>query len=169
MTAPSDGSAVKPAPVDIEAGKARLGLRPGAPIGARRIDHVQIAVRNLDDSAGSMPPFWASSSRRRLRAGASSEPPTAFTCVSSRILPQGTSSLGMSISIMSDLSSTTLMKQSAAFTRSGFGSVLMTRSLTGHAAGLPTSWTRTEFGSRSRTDSAAGSDDRLVAFPLLLS
>jgi lactoylglutathione lyase len=52
MTAPSDGSAVKPAPVDIEAGKARLGLRPGAPIGARRIDHVQIAVRNLDDSAG---------------------------------------------------------------------------------------------------------------------
>ena len=51
MTAPSDGSAVKLAPVDIEAGKARTGLRPGAPVNARRIDHVNISVRDLDVSA----------------------------------------------------------------------------------------------------------------------
>ena len=42
----------KPALVDLEFGKARVGLRPAAPIDARRIDHVQISVRNLDDSAG---------------------------------------------------------------------------------------------------------------------
>ena len=51
MTAPSDGSAVKLAPVDIEAGKTRTGLRPGAPVNARRIDHVNISVRDLDVSA----------------------------------------------------------------------------------------------------------------------
>jgi catechol 2,3-dioxygenase-like lactoylglutathione lyase family enzyme len=38
--------------VDLEAGKARAGLRPAAPIDARRIDHVQISVRDLDESAG---------------------------------------------------------------------------------------------------------------------
>ena len=51
MTAPSDGSAVKLAPVDIEAGKTRAGLRPGAHVNARRIDHVNMGVRNLDVSA----------------------------------------------------------------------------------------------------------------------
>ena len=50
MTATSDGSAVKLAPVDIEAGKARTGLRPGAPVNARRIDHVNMGVRDLDVS-----------------------------------------------------------------------------------------------------------------------
>jgi catechol 2,3-dioxygenase-like lactoylglutathione lyase family enzyme len=42
----------KPAPVDLEVGKARAGLRPAASIDARRIDHVQINVRDLDESAG---------------------------------------------------------------------------------------------------------------------
>ena len=63
MTAPSDSvkatptqssppsSAVKPAPVDIEAGKARAGLRPAPPVNARRMDHVNISVRDLDASA----------------------------------------------------------------------------------------------------------------------
>jgi catechol 2,3-dioxygenase-like lactoylglutathione lyase family enzyme len=63
MTAPSAGtkgaptessppsSAVKPAPVDLEAGKARTGLRPGAPVNARCIDHVNMSVRDLDVSA----------------------------------------------------------------------------------------------------------------------
>ena len=63
MTAPSDSvkatltqssppsSAVKPAPVDIGAGKARAGLRAGPPVNARRMDHVNISVRDLDVSA----------------------------------------------------------------------------------------------------------------------
>jgi lactoylglutathione lyase len=51
MTAPSDGSAIKPAPVDIEAGKARTGLRPAPPVNARRMDHVNMSVRDLDVSA----------------------------------------------------------------------------------------------------------------------
>jgi catechol 2,3-dioxygenase-like lactoylglutathione lyase family enzyme len=63
MTAPSDrvegaptesspsSSAVKPAPVDIEAGKARAGLRPAPPVNARRMDHVNMSVRDLDVSA----------------------------------------------------------------------------------------------------------------------
>jgi catechol 2,3-dioxygenase-like lactoylglutathione lyase family enzyme len=42
----------KPAPVDLEAGRARAGLRSGPPIDARRIDHVQISVRDLEVSAG---------------------------------------------------------------------------------------------------------------------
>jgi catechol 2,3-dioxygenase-like lactoylglutathione lyase family enzyme len=42
----------KPARVDVEAGKARAGLRSAPPIDARRIDHVQISVRDLDESAG---------------------------------------------------------------------------------------------------------------------
>jgi hypothetical protein len=50
MTAPPS-SAVKPAPVDIAAGKARTGLRPGAPVNARRTDHVNMSVRDLDVSA----------------------------------------------------------------------------------------------------------------------
>jgi lactoylglutathione lyase len=50
MTAPPS-SAVKPAPVDIEAGKARTGLRPAPPVNARRIDHVNMSVRDLDVSA----------------------------------------------------------------------------------------------------------------------
>jgi catechol 2,3-dioxygenase-like lactoylglutathione lyase family enzyme len=62
MTAPSAGtkgsptessppnSAVKLAPVDLEAGKARTGLRPGAPVNARRMDHVNMGVSDLDVS-----------------------------------------------------------------------------------------------------------------------
>ena len=50
MTAPAS-SAVKPAPVDIEAGKARTGLRPAPPVNARRMDHVNMSVRDLDVSA----------------------------------------------------------------------------------------------------------------------
>jgi hypothetical protein len=89
MTAPSDGSALKPAPVDIEAGKARLGLRPGTPIGGDALIMSRSLSAISTTPPASMPPFWASSSRGRLRAGASSE--TAFTCVSSRILPQDSS------------------------------------------------------------------------------
>ena len=50
MTAPPS-SAVKPAPVDIEAGIARTGLRPAQPVNARRMDHVNMGVRDLDVSA----------------------------------------------------------------------------------------------------------------------
>jgi catechol 2,3-dioxygenase-like lactoylglutathione lyase family enzyme len=59
MTAPSDGAEGAPiessppssAPVDIEAGKARTGLRPAPPVNARRMDHVNMSVRDLDVSA----------------------------------------------------------------------------------------------------------------------
>jgi catechol 2,3-dioxygenase-like lactoylglutathione lyase family enzyme len=44
-------SAGKLAPVDLEAGKAGAGLRPGAPVSARCIDHVNMGVRDLDVSA----------------------------------------------------------------------------------------------------------------------
>ena len=50
MTA-TPSSAVKTAPVDIEAGKARTGLRPAPPVNARRMDHVNMSVRDLDVSA----------------------------------------------------------------------------------------------------------------------
>jgi len=40
-----------PAPVDIEAGRVRAGLRSAAPINARRMDHVNLSVRDLDVSA----------------------------------------------------------------------------------------------------------------------
>ena len=40
------------APADIEHGKARAGLRTAAPVNARCIDHLNIAVRDLDVSAG---------------------------------------------------------------------------------------------------------------------
>jgi lactoylglutathione lyase len=66
MTAPDDVIGVKPATadggkkspaarpacVDIEAGKARAGLQVAAPVNARRMDHVNISVRDLDVSAG---------------------------------------------------------------------------------------------------------------------
>jgi lactoylglutathione lyase len=42
----------KPARVNLEAGRARAGLRSAPPIEARRIDHVQISVRDLEVSAG---------------------------------------------------------------------------------------------------------------------
>src|SRR6516225_9692905 len=45
-------SAGKLACVDIEAGRARSGLRPAAPVSAKRLDHVNISVRDLDVSAG---------------------------------------------------------------------------------------------------------------------
>jgi catechol 2,3-dioxygenase-like lactoylglutathione lyase family enzyme len=63
MTAASDGakgastesppsSAGKPAAVvDIEAGKARAGLRAAAPVDARRLDHINMSVRDLEASA----------------------------------------------------------------------------------------------------------------------
>jgi catechol 2,3-dioxygenase-like lactoylglutathione lyase family enzyme len=59
MTAPKSATtesspstpAGKPAPVDIEAGKARAGLRPTAPVNARRLDHINMSVRDLDVSA----------------------------------------------------------------------------------------------------------------------
>jgi catechol 2,3-dioxygenase-like lactoylglutathione lyase family enzyme len=38
-------------PVDLEAGKARAGLRPGAPVNARCLDHVNMGVSDLDRSA----------------------------------------------------------------------------------------------------------------------
>jgi catechol 2,3-dioxygenase-like lactoylglutathione lyase family enzyme len=64
MTAQSEGtrtaatesssvsSADKKAGVDIEAGKARAGLRSTASVNAGRLDHVNISVRDLDVSAG---------------------------------------------------------------------------------------------------------------------
>jgi catechol 2,3-dioxygenase-like lactoylglutathione lyase family enzyme len=42
----------KSSPVDIEAGKVRAGLRPGTPVNAKRLDHVNLSVRDLDVSAG---------------------------------------------------------------------------------------------------------------------
>jgi lactoylglutathione lyase len=45
-------SSAKPAPVDLEAGKVRAGLRPAASVNAQRMDHVNISVRDLDVSAG---------------------------------------------------------------------------------------------------------------------
>jgi len=45
-------SAGKLACVDIETGKVRSGLRPAAPVNAKRLDHVNISVRDLDVSAG---------------------------------------------------------------------------------------------------------------------
>src|SRR3974390_1974581 len=45
-------SATKLRCVDIEAGKVRSGLRPAAPVNAKRLDHVNISVRDLDVSAG---------------------------------------------------------------------------------------------------------------------
>jgi len=38
-------AAGKPLPVDIEAGKLRAGLRPTAPVNAKRMDHVNLSVR----------------------------------------------------------------------------------------------------------------------------
>jgi len=56
MTAPGNVSgqkqADKPAPVDLEAGKARAGLRPAAPVNAHRMDHVNLGCRDLDVTAG---------------------------------------------------------------------------------------------------------------------
>ena len=41
----------KPAPVNLEAGKARAGLRSDVPpVNARRMDHVNMSVRDLDVS-----------------------------------------------------------------------------------------------------------------------
>jgi catechol 2,3-dioxygenase-like lactoylglutathione lyase family enzyme len=62
MTIPADAIEAKspsiessrktePAPVDIEAGRARAGLRSAAPVNARRMDHVNLSVRDLDVSA----------------------------------------------------------------------------------------------------------------------
>jgi catechol 2,3-dioxygenase-like lactoylglutathione lyase family enzyme len=55
-TSPTQGGpaspAGKPSQVDIEAGKARAGLRRGEPVNAERLDHVNISVRDLDVSAG---------------------------------------------------------------------------------------------------------------------
>jgi catechol 2,3-dioxygenase-like lactoylglutathione lyase family enzyme len=45
-------SAGKPLAVDIEAGKVRAGLRPTTPVNAKRMDHVNLSVRDLDVSAG---------------------------------------------------------------------------------------------------------------------
>src|SRR5262245_26970042 len=45
-------AAGRPAPVNLEAGKARAGLRPAPPVNARRIDHVNMSVRDIDVSAG---------------------------------------------------------------------------------------------------------------------
>lgn len=50
--APTAGPATKPAQVDIEGGKGRAGLHHAAPVNARRMDHVNISVRDLDISAG---------------------------------------------------------------------------------------------------------------------
>jgi catechol 2,3-dioxygenase-like lactoylglutathione lyase family enzyme len=44
-------SAGKLAFVDLEAGRARARLRPGPPVNARRMDHVNMSVRDLDVSA----------------------------------------------------------------------------------------------------------------------
>ena len=64
MSAQTDGSKFAPAEsssknfaaklpcVDIEAGKVRSGLRSAAPVNAKRLDHVNISVRDLDVSAG---------------------------------------------------------------------------------------------------------------------
>jgi len=52
MTASGDATSAKPPPVDIETGKARAGLHFSAPVNARRMDHVNISVRDLDASAG---------------------------------------------------------------------------------------------------------------------
>jgi catechol 2,3-dioxygenase-like lactoylglutathione lyase family enzyme len=41
----------KPAAVNLEVGKARAGLHPGEPVNARRMDHVNMGVRDLDVSA----------------------------------------------------------------------------------------------------------------------
>ena len=48
----SERPLAKPGPVDIEGGKARAGLRNAAPVDARRMDHVNLTVRDLDVSAG---------------------------------------------------------------------------------------------------------------------
>jgi catechol 2,3-dioxygenase-like lactoylglutathione lyase family enzyme len=45
-------STSKPAPVDLEGGKSRVGLCQAEPVKARRMDHVNISVRNLDTAAG---------------------------------------------------------------------------------------------------------------------
>ena len=45
-------SAAKLPCVDIETGKVRSGLRPAVPVNAKRLDHVNISVRDLDVSAG---------------------------------------------------------------------------------------------------------------------
>jgi len=52
MAASDDVIRAKPPHVDIEAGKARAGLHFSAPVNARRMDHVNISVRDLDASAG---------------------------------------------------------------------------------------------------------------------
>lgn|SRR5262249_41302383 len=52
VSSESVGPAAASATIDIEVGKARAGLRPAAPVNARRMDHVNISVRDLDVSAG---------------------------------------------------------------------------------------------------------------------
>jgi catechol 2,3-dioxygenase-like lactoylglutathione lyase family enzyme len=52
MTASDDVIRARPSHVDVEAGKVRAGLHSSAPVNARRMDHVNISVRDLDASAG---------------------------------------------------------------------------------------------------------------------
>jgi catechol 2,3-dioxygenase-like lactoylglutathione lyase family enzyme len=52
MSPSDDVTRTNPSPVDIETGKVRAGLHFSAPVEARRMDHVNISVRDLDASAG---------------------------------------------------------------------------------------------------------------------
>ena len=132
--------------MEIEAGKARAGLRPGAPVNARRMDHVNMYVRDLDVSAAFMPRFLDLRSRNREvvpggRWCIIGAPDRFYLCLVEMRGAERFTAEGIHINhvgfVVDDIDETLI-----GFVPLAFGSNVVIRPLTGPAAGRRTSQIR---------------------------